>query len=390
MVRKLNTGDRPELAEQASQVAKVSCDQHFSSQFFRTLHLSASDPRDRIFGILGISSFSGTYITPDYTKSTEEVVLDAAIAMLRERRLIFYYLMPLQPSRDSVSLEGASVMPSWVPDLLCARAPYTTGRYSFSARGSVYNLPDDILYMSPVSVLDRMCSMLPFPPATFSPNLRMLYAPGILIGTIVETSCEPSNHLDETIRKSELPENIQQFYHSILGPRGIAMGSMIRLFTGERPGPDWPAAIKAFDTDVSQAYISRNVRAEMEIIVEEITRGVKNRVILVMDNNHIGLAYHPNSTGGIRPGDVIAGLFGINFPFILRPMGNAQYRMINVARVPEMKWRHEFLGIKPSYSATPSYVQETQRKYRKEHRKDASDISWRDYEHHGMREFAII
>jgi hypothetical protein len=385
----------PQLAEQVTRVVKASCHRHFSSQFFRYVHLSASDPRDKIFGILGISSFSGTRVIPDYTKSTEEVLLDAAVAMIRDRKLALYYLMPLQPARVSGSLDRASSLPSWVPDLLCARDPYTTGKYALSGRKDTYYLPDYILeYNLSDSVLDRMCSQLLFPPATFSPDLRMLHAPGILIGTIVETSGEPLNHLDGAMRNLELPENIQRLYDSVLGPRGIALGSMLQLFTRvrDRSGetPVYQAVIDSFDPDVRRADTPRGLQKRMQGIVDGLIEELSNRVLFVTDNNHIGLAYHPDATGGIRSGDIVAGLFGINFPFILRPTGDGHYQMVNLARMHEVEWGHDFLGNKPLFNARPPNAEETQRENRKGHRKDASDISWRDYEHHGMREFVII
>lgn len=43
----------------------------FGVQFFRTINSESSDPRDKVFGILGLSSFKedNFAITPDYNKS---------------------------------------------------------------------------------------------------------------------------------------------------------------------------------------------------------------------------------------------------------------------------------------------------------------------------------
>jgi hypothetical protein len=398
---KLNPETRPQLAKAATRVSKASCDKNFSSQFLRTLHLSASDPRDKIFGILGISAFKGTRIVPDYTRSLEEVLLNTAITMIREATLAMYYFMPFQPSRANGSLEFLSGLPSWVPDLLAARAPYTSGRYSITVeRASAYHFPDSVLgavvngFMA--QLLDDMCSILPFEPATFSPDLHKLIVPGVLFGTIVETSGELLNHIDNETSISDQIQIMQRLYDSIPGPRGIAMASMIRLLRykdspiGE--SPDTRAAIETFDSDFHQ--VNNLTRSEKYNTVSYMVSNAADRILFVTDNNKIGLAYHPDATHGIRPGDVVAGLFGINFPFILRPVGGGDYRMINVARVHTMGWGHNFLGNKPSrYWETTfdiSRAKDTQRRHRKEDRKDATDITWRDYEHHGMREFVIV
>jgi hypothetical protein len=397
---KLNPETRPQLAVQATRVAKASCNRHFSSQFLRTLHLSASDPRDKIFGILGISAFYGTSIVPDYTKSTEEVLLNATVAMLRESTLAMYYFMPLQPPRASESLEIVSGLPSWVPDLLFSRPPYASGRYSLSSgRTSAYHLPDVILddnvIKCPITALDDMCSLLPFGPATLSPDLRKLFVPGVLIGTIVETSGELFNGLDGAISISEQAEILQRTYDSVLGPRSIAMVSMIRfLVSQDLRGSESSVqrtAIETFQSDLHQADIPKDVREEMESLVVSMVSSVADRILFITDSHEIGLAYHPDAVHGIRSGDIIGGLFGVSFPFVLRLTGDGEYRMINVARVFGMEWGHSFLGNQEAQSELRlDEVRRIQRAHREEDRKAATVITCRDYEHHEMREFVIV
>jgi hypothetical protein len=139
---KLDPRTRPQLAIKAARVAKVSCNRHFSTQYFRTLHLSASDPRDTIFGILGISNFSGTPIKPDYTKSKDEIFLEAAATMLREAKPAFYCFVPLQPLTTRESLDSSSVRPSWTPNFCIKGAAYTNGIHISVA----YNHPATLLH----------------------------------------------------------------------------------------------------------------------------------------------------------------------------------------------------------------------------------------------------
>jgi hypothetical protein len=324
--------------------------------------------------------------------------------MLREAAPVLYYFMPLQSSRRSESLILGSGLPSWLPDLLVVRAPYTNRSYSASdKRTDACHLPDSLLradeHRSVARIIKATSSLLPFAPSTFSPNLRELFVPGVLIGTIVQTSGELFNQRDDSISISDQTRNLKQLYDSLLAPRNIAIESMIRLLANQGwwktlNSTHYDAAEKAFVTNARRSDVPNAVWEVMVKLISLLISTVADRVLFVMDNKNFGLAYHPEASQGIRSGDIVAGLFGINFPFILRPTGNGRYGMINVARINWWKWGHDFLGNKTaaivgSYLDFPA-AQATQRNHRKENRKDALDITWRDYEHHGMREFVIV
>ena len=54
-----------------------------------------------------------------------------------------------------------------------------------------------------------------------------------------------------------------------------------------------------------------------------LSLGCKNRIIFITDEGHVGCSYHPDAASGIRPGDIGAGPFSINIPFILRQIPSA-------------------------------------------------------------------
>jgi hypothetical protein len=324
--------------------------------------------------------------------------------MLREAGPVLYCFMPLQSSRRIESLILGSGLPSWLPDLLVVRNPYTNGSYSASdKRTDACHLPDNLLraseYGSVARTTEQISSLLPFASSTFSPNLRELFVPGVLIGTIVETSGELLNQRDDTISIADQTRNLKQLYESLLAPRDISIESMIRLLANQGHWKQlnaayYDAAKKAFVTNARQSDIPKAVWEVMVKLISLLVSTVANRILFVMDNKRFGLAYHLEALQGIRSGDIVAGLFGINFPFILRPTGNGRYRMINVARINMWHLGHSFLGNR-TYEFAHLYpdfpaAQATQRNHRKENRKDALDITWRDYEHHGMREFVIV
>ena len=69
--------------------------------------LRSTDPRDKIYSLLGIASDAEQLkIVPDYSKSVEEVYTDAAAKILSLGKLeLLHYVHPQNPN-----------MPSWVPD----------------------------------------------------------------------------------------------------------------------------------------------------------------------------------------------------------------------------------------------------------------------------------
>ena len=69
--------------------------------------LRSTDPRDKIYSLLGIASDAEKLkIVPDYSKSVEEVYTDAAAKILSLGKLeLLHYVHPQNPN-----------MPSWVPD----------------------------------------------------------------------------------------------------------------------------------------------------------------------------------------------------------------------------------------------------------------------------------
>jgi len=72
----------------------------------------------------------------------------------------------------------------------------------------------------------------------------------------------------------------------------------------------------------------------MKKLGEVVTMRLKNQIIFVTSEGYAGMSYRPDTVNGIRPGDVLVGLFGVNIPFVLRRSESGkEYQMINVAWV---------------------------------------------------------
>ena len=78
-----------------------------------TSSLGATDPRDRIFALVGVSSNSGDLtFKPNYRKSIEDIYLDSTVKMLTQEagQIGLLYAAGIGYSRN------LSRLPSWVPD----------------------------------------------------------------------------------------------------------------------------------------------------------------------------------------------------------------------------------------------------------------------------------
>ena len=71
--------------------------------------------------------------------------------------------------------------------------------------------------------------------------------------------------------------------------------------------------------------------------LDNVLKGARNRTLFTTDSRRLGQPYHPDQNG-IREGDILVGLFGINFPFILHPLADGSYKMINIAHVVDHDW----------------------------------------------------
>jgi hypothetical protein len=104
------------LVEAAHQVMKLPSAAGFYSQLYRTLHLSTTDPRDKIFGILGISTFDTSRIEPDYGKSSGRIYTETVALLLSQTHTSIYWHVPLRSPKGSYFLDTLPDLPSWVPD----------------------------------------------------------------------------------------------------------------------------------------------------------------------------------------------------------------------------------------------------------------------------------
>jgi hypothetical protein len=76
---------------------------HFGFQFIRASTFVATDTRDKISGLLGMSSFGSGRIVPDDTKTVETAFTGAATLLLTGKDADFYMIFLLRPLREEPS-----------------------------------------------------------------------------------------------------------------------------------------------------------------------------------------------------------------------------------------------------------------------------------------------
>jgi hypothetical protein len=167
---------------------------------------------------------------------------------------------------------------------------------------------------------------------------------------------------------------VRHLYNALLKSRGIAPKALFEAFhAGEeslrlQSSETMPTARTLFN---NKSANDLTLTEEQHQTFVELSQSAWGDFIFVTKENHVGSSYHPDPINGIRPGDVVVGLFGINLPFVLQPASDGEnYEMINVA----------YIG-KHSYS-NPALVglpEETTEK----------DI-WDNLEAFGLEEYTIV
>ncbi|XPS95616.1 hypothetical protein M3J09_004901 [Ascochyta lentis] len=316
---KLRERSRRYLGDRLERLCR-SKKQPLCSRLEATLHLQASDPRDKIYDILAISDSLESSIIPDYTLPIQTVLSQAAAAILRDGEAQLYLSFPLHFARceDSRGFSIVPDRPSWVPD------PTLWSKLSsqdHSGQGECW-MPSIILHRT-LEALPSVWKFSTSPPmASFSEDCTTLFATGRILGHVSWTSIlDPSRGLHET-------RNLHEIYHTKVQQRGYTYEAFFDILMYPQPETH-----SAFDTFLRLPYpLTDETLAEYEEILTSVLQQTMYQTFYTTSSGKLGKSYHPDPDG-IRAGDILVGLFGIDFPFLLRPLENKKYMMINVAYI---------------------------------------------------------
>lgn len=187
---------------------------------------------------------------------------------------------------------------------------------------------------------------------------------GNYLGTIAETTGSTFDTKGNDHYTVMTPRVLHDAYLMIAKPRHIPIETFIQAIIG---GLDDSSEAEAALVHIVRDSVSTQ---ESSTLREEHVRHTDG-VAFVTEEGDVGRAYHPDFENGIRAGDVIVGLFGINFPFILRkvPAEDGEetvYTMVNVAYITGHEWGHAFIESAPD------------------------DAEWPDIEQYGLQRYTIV
>lgn len=320
----------------------------FATRLYRTATFEATDPRDKVYGVLGISSFIGKALVPDYTKTTQQVYCEAMATVLTEDFASSYNLLPLLPLPDRTRNQKS--LPTWVCDFtICNKCVHLEDRNPHVPT----NLCPDSTDIQ--ALLARTSDFVPI--AKFSPDLKTLYTMGRYIGTIV--AAIPIRGLssfdgERVLRLANIRILMQErnldsdlVLEALLGYNGALECEVDRSTFQEM--------LMTGDDYATPDHLRQSSRR----LSDTLFRAAHRRILFLTNTGRVGLTYHSDIGNGVRPGDDVAGLFGIDFPFILRRSPGANsLSMINVAHVARHEWGHKSAGLNSqgSYRDSEEYI----------------------------------
>jgi hypothetical protein len=150
-----------------------------------------------------------------------------------------------------------------------------------------------------------------------SADRRMLYTHGIYVGTISLRQTCPYDLVRDVLNN-------------------LGSSSLVSQIPPENPSFEAIPEIWGFKEEVEDIVLSLTDlynRAPSEW-QHPINTNTSDGTIFVTGEGDLGGSYHPDSIG-IQAGDILVALFGVEVPFILRPiLETSTYQMLNVANMP--------------------------------------------------------
>ena len=333
-------------------------------QLKTTASLLASDPRDKVYGLLNIcqSTFDHVEIKPDYTKSVQRIFAEVTFALLLESGCP-YAILPLQPqhsdtSRRTMIPTRMTGLPSWVLDLtIGSKQPFfflgAPGRPAQFFESHAFE------YMRLNSKRGLQAHI------NVDEHFTRLFIIGNYLGTIVKTTGSSFDTKgNDGIHTVMTPRVLHDAYLTIAQPRHISIGAFVQAIA---------AGVNVNDEDEAALVqiLEDSVGVQDSSVISEKYSAHIDTVAFVTEEGQVGRAYHPDFENGIRAGDVVVGLFGINYPFILRkvPAEDGEevvYTMVNVAYITGHEWGHDFIESAPD------------------------DAEWPNIEEYGLQRYTIV
>jgi len=306
------------------------------------IYFEASDPRDKIFALLGIAS--PLQIEADYTRSTTDVFTDVIrLSILQDRNLDnlgFYHGCVLELENKAIRL------PTWVPDLGSSKHRHNLLRYHtsiFSASSELYRS----LNLAENSSLSMHSASLVLSGVELDTVKKIYskYKHDTNVGTWDEwKACR------HTIR--QLPSYLLDRQYNDKEP-GIR--ACVRTLTGDLPTGEWYGRQSEYETETlcrTFRYF-RSWRASIYAKLSKVlptptfdlnnSSMIKSQVEFLRKSNVILMGFNFSTSKRdfmavipetAREGDILCVLYGSRVPHVLRrKLGSDTYELIGRAYV---------------------------------------------------------
>ena len=331
---------------------RSTCLGNFETPFGRrNYHLKATDPRDKIYGLLGLADDRDRLkefgIQPDYTQSCRDLYISVAVALLQQGHISALSLIQFPKAQAG--------LPSWVPDwskplkssIQATGTDHMTHEPEFRASGTfiptkpVFNLAGAMPSVSlSASICDEVyevsTTLVEFYPLKDESILpRLVRAKRLLTESIRLTFLR--GNLYRTIK-----ERIRAAARTVAGEIGYNDNGKWDRIGNQRyrtalsllaiPIND-PDEANLFDGKFLKLLMSEGLQPEINMLavgkyIGDIEAKSRGRKLFVTTKGHLGLG--PDH---LESGDLVTVLFGCQVPFLLRKSVNGKYEVVGEAYV---------------------------------------------------------
>jgi hypothetical protein len=323
------------------------------SLWFRNLATEATDPRDKVYGVLGMAPQDWVENFPvDYKKSVPEVYLDATTSLMTDNPYMFarmLYAAPVLSTRNKFGSDS----PSWVFDFSYAGQSWGSGFLEYTWQDAwrkavpasiagQFRIKDRDL-MSEASLVDEIEYLIPCPSkqvvlASLSPHQKDLSALGKFAQQAITDSAHFLSEAQRLYSKGLAASHpwdqgrSSSLWRLILhGPKTLDGDSLVFNPRTIMYNEQFAAMIKD-GADPVDVYLG-----------SEPLAGVLNKNLLSLNPMSFFVTKHGLGgfcMDGAEVGDTVSVLFRDisdfpDIPFIIRPRDDGGYAMITVAWVPK-------------------------------------------------------
>lgn len=278
----------------------------------KLVHLEATDPIDKIYGLLGLCEFRETPIVPDYTLHASQVYAQAMAAIITDPYSGFVHGFPQWPVGISLSHQSKIGVPSWVPD-------FSKGSFWVETERQIMGLSQLRRLCDRHAILDAIqATARCFPFVRFTDKYRTMCAGGVEIGTVCDSWFLRNLNADELY---DMVDNIQD--------RGGFKDDIVDALRGADPTGQSKKVVDLQDQEHWGSAESRRIPwGDSTQILEAAATSSPGDYLFLTTTGQVGV-----TNGKLAKGDLVVGLFGINFPVILRWANEQSFRMVSVARM---------------------------------------------------------